>query len=336
MNKNITIIVGGQYGSEGKGKIAYDYARKNNSRIIFRPGGPNSGHSIVKNGKKIIFRHLSPAILLYNRICIFPAGSYINVNVLLTEIKEHNINPNRIMIDENAVIINDNHFDSNEEKVLGKKISSTIQGVGQALKDRIGRINYFEFAKDNLELYPYVVNKKKIYNLINSNYYGNILIEGTQGYGLSVLHSREYPYVTSRDTTAAGFLSECGLNPIDVKEIIMVLRSYPIRVGGNSGYMKNEISWDEITKRSGYPEKIKEFTSVTNKLRRVAEFNEILVKEAIRANNPTSIVMNHLDYIDYNCIVKNELTIKAQNFIDTIETKIERNIDKATFKPDID
>jgi len=65
-----------------------------------------------------------------------------------------------------------------------------------------------------------------------------VIIEGTQGFGLSLLHAADYPYVTSRDTTAAAFVSEAGLSPLDVDDIVLVLRAFPIRVGGNSGPFK--------------------------------------------------------------------------------------------------
>ena len=78
-----------------------------------------------------------------------------------------------------------------------------------------------------------------------------IIIEGTQGFGLSLLHSKYYPFVTSRDTTAAAFVSEAGLSPLDVDDIVLVLRAFPIRVGGNSGPLPNEIDWDTVTSESG-------------------------------------------------------------------------------------
>ena len=59
-----------------------------------------------------------------------------------------------------------------------------------------------------------------------------VLVEGTQGSGLSVYHSTFYPKATSRDTNAAGFISEVGLSPRLVSEIVLVFRTFPIRVAG--------------------------------------------------------------------------------------------------------
>src|SRR5207245_5595420 len=99
---------------------------------------------------------------------------------------------------------------------------------------------------------------------------GDVIVEGTQGFGLSLLHGPHYPHVTARDTTAAGFAAEVGLSPRQIEEIILVIRTFPIRVGGNSGPLEDEISWAEIQRLSGASEVQPEYTSVTGRLRRFA------------------------------------------------------------------
>jgi adenylosuccinate synthase len=127
-----------------------------------------------------------------------------------------------------------------------------------------------------------------------------VLVEGTQGFGLSVYHSDFYPHCTSRDTTAAGFLSEVGLSPRLVTEIVVVFRTFPIRVAGDqAGPLRDEITWQHIQRESGCPHPLNEFTSVTNKPRRVARFDWELARHAIRLNRPTKIAVNGLDYISY-------------------------------------
>src|SRR5690606_13520366 len=106
-----------------------------------------------------------------------------------------------------------------------------------------------------------------------------VMLEGTQGTGLSLFHGT-YPWVTSRDTTVAGCLSEAGISPNRVRKVIMVCRSYPIRVqnpaGATSGPMAREINWETVAERSGVPvEELQsnERTSTTKRKRRVAEFD---------------------------------------------------------------
>jgi len=126
------------------------------------------------------------------------------------------------------------------------------------------------------------------------------LIEGTQGFGLSLYHSPHYPHCTSRDTTAGGFLSEVGVSPLRVTEIVVVFRTFPIRVAGlQAGPLEPEIDWDTVRRESGYPHEIEERTSVTNKVRRVARFDWELALLAININRPTRLALNGLDYLDY-------------------------------------
>ena len=74
-----------------------------------------------------------------------------------------------------------------------------------------------------------------------------IIIEGTQGFGLSLYEGGFWPKATSRATTAAAALAETGLSPMDVDNVVLVIRSYPIRVAGNSGPLPGETSWEAIS-----------------------------------------------------------------------------------------
>ena len=137
-----------------------------------------------------------------------------------------------------------------------------------------------------------------------------------------MLHSSHYPFATSRDTTAAGFVSEAGLSPLDVDDIIVVLRAFPIRVAGNSGPLRSELSWDDVTRESGSGVPLAEYTSVTKVLRRVGRFDAELVRQALLYNAPTRIVLNHLDYIDAACIAHGGLTASAVAFLRSVEAEI--------------
>jgi adenylosuccinate synthase len=108
---------------------------------------------------------------------------------------------------------------------------------------------------------------------------GHVIVEGTQGYGLG-LHTKYYPFTTSGDCRAIDFLAQAGLSPWIANaelKVIVCFRPFPIRVAGNSGPMGAETTWDNL----GLP---KELTTVTQKVRRVAEWDPALVEAAIRAN----------------------------------------------------
>ena len=86
---------------------------------------------------------------------------------------------------------------------------------------------------------------------------GSIVVEGTQGFGLSLYHARKWPYRTSRDTTAHSFLGEVGLGVRDF-EVVMAIRTFPIRVSGGSGPLENEVTWGDVERLSGYPHSVTE------------------------------------------------------------------------------
>jgi adenylosuccinate synthase len=162
---------------------------------------------------------------------------------------------------------------------------------------------------------------------------GRVLVEGTQGFGLSVLHGGYYPYATSRDTSAAGALAETGLSPLDVDDVTLVVRAFPIRVGGNSGPLPNETTWERVTMAGGHDHDLMEFTTVTRRLRRVAEFTPELVVRALQCNRPTRLVMNHLDYVDHCACTTEQLTDAVRTFVRTVETTIGREIDLVGLSP---
>ena len=157
---------------------------------------------------------------------------------------------------------------------------------------------------------------------------GRICLEGTQGTALSLYHG-PYPYVTSRDTTVSGCLSEAGIPPRRVRRVVMVCRTYPIRVqsptGGTSGPMSQEITLKEISERSGILlEELEktERTSTTNRERRIGEFDWDLLRNASLLNRPTDIALTFTDYLTVdNRAAKRfeQLHSDTINFIEEIE-----------------
>lgn len=321
----ITIIVGGQFGSEGKGKVAHWYANKVDASAVVRVGGINSGHTVVDEQSNIsIFRILPTAAIDNSRKCVLPAGSYIDIALLQEEIVQSRINPENILIDPKAVIITNEHILSERGSNLSAVIGSTSSGTGAAVSMRVNRVPNLLFAKDVPTLSSFICNTAE-YLCGELRAGKEIVIEGTQGFGLSNIHTPYYPYATSRDTTAAGFLSEAGLSPLDVTNIVMVIRSYPIRVGGNSGPLPAETSWDDVSLRAGRGSTIREYTSVTKHLRRVANFDSEIVKSAIVANRPNVIVLNHLDYI--NEPTDEIIGPARRKFVESVESQIGQKID---------
>ena len=327
----VSVVIGGQFGSEGKGKVARYFAEKNGAAAVVRVGGINSGHTVIDaSGKPIVFRILPTAAIDRTVNCILPAGSYLDVDMLFQEIQQAGIALSKVKIHPNAAVITQREVQAEFSKNLSSRIGSTESGTGAAVCMRVSRDQAFKRAKDVDALRPYICDTNEFLREELSKGH-EILIEGTQGFGLSNLHSPYYPYATSRDTSAAGFLSEAGLSPFDVTNIIMVIRSFPIRVSGNSGPLTNEITWNDVTERARSLFPINEYTSVTKKLRRVGEFDPDIVKQAIDVNRPNKIVLNHMDYI-YD--IDNGLGSERRKFIEEIQHEIGSKIDYIGLNPE--
>jgi adenylosuccinate synthase len=329
----VSIVVGGQYGSEGKGKVAHFFAREMKASFAVRCGGPNSGHTVIdEQGNARIFQQLPTAAILPDVKLAICSGSYIDLDILLKEINETSLDTGRLFIDGDSVIITEELKNREAKSGLVDRIGSTGSGTGAAVAARINREESLLFAKDLPELKPFVTHvSEMLRNALDQK--KRIIIEGTQGFGLSPLHARHYPYTTSRDTTAAAFLSETGLSPLDVDDVILTIRAFPIRVAGNSGPLTDEINWQTVTEEGGHSQPVEERTSVTKHVRRVARFTPEIIRLAITVNRPTTIVLNHLDYL---CSPKSEKQYEIiNNFVNFIESSIKYRIKYLGFGPDI-
>ena len=300
----LTVLVGGQYGSEGKGAVASHIADQYGVHV--RVGSPNAGHTIWWNGEKHVMQSIPCGWINPYADIVIGRGALLNMKQFMKELV-HILTyypdfMSRLHIDPEAGILSEK-FHEQEGGTLGemhRRIGSTGEGVGPA---RVARINRdpaeFKQFKDVAAEYGLerciAPNTPKL--LAEWQDAGrNILIEGTQGSALSLLHSH-WPYCTSIDTNAAGIISEVGIAPARVTDVLMVVRTYPIRVAGNSGPMKNEITWDQLWDKMGRkfePEK----TTVTKKVRRIAEWDQELFEQACLLNAPTEFALTFADYVD--------------------------------------
>jgi adenylosuccinate synthase len=229
-----------------------------------------------------------------------------------------------------ARIITDEHKAWERTAGLRRAIGSTQSGTGAAVMATIARgANHFPLNSVQAEEVPELQEFLKdvgfeLRRLLDEGQ--RIVLEGTQGFGLSLIQGGYWPKATSRDTTAAGFLAEAGLSPRDVDDITLVIRCHPIRVAGDSGPLPGETSWEHIAAEAGLTVDIREFSTVTAKVRRVGHFDPEVVCRAIQVNQPSRIVLNHLDYVDPQ-VREGLLPAKARAFVEKIEAEISRQID---------
>ncbi|MET0406590.1 MAG: adenylosuccinate synthetase [Cystobacter sp.] len=326
----VDVLVGGQYGSEGKGQIASYLAPEYG--VLVRVGGPNAGHRVYEDLVPYTF-HLLPSgtrVAPQARVVLGP-GTTLSLTSLRREIADCRLEPGRLFIDPQALLIESMDV-TFEEASLREQIASTARGVGAATARKVLRTAAqppVRLAKDVEELRPFLRFTREVLEDAYARG-GRVLVEGTQGADLS-LHHGDYPYVTSRDTTASGCLAEAGIAPGRVRKTLLVCRTHPIRGqnpdGGNgtSGPMVGEISWEEVSRRSGLPlEELlaQERTSTTNRQRRVSEFDWALLRKAASLNAPTDVVLTFVDYLAAsNRAVRrfDQLTPEAHRLIENIE-----------------
>ncbi|HEV7640515.1 MAG TPA: adenylosuccinate synthetase [Gaiellaceae bacterium] len=324
---SVTVVVGGQFGSEGKGKVAQYASAAPDVAAAIRVGGSNSGHTaICRDGTPVVLRHLPTAAVLPEVLCLLAPGTYLDVSVLLDEIARVALDPRRLVIDPKAFVITGADRAAEAAGDLGAQIGSTNSGTGAAVARRIARSGDSRLARDIPELQPFIQETNPLMRQLLGRR-KRVVVEGTQGFGLSLLHSPHYPFTTTRDTTAAGAVAEAGLSPRDVDEIYLVIRAFPIRVAGSSGPLQHETTWEDVTEMSGASEPLAEYTSVTGRIRRVARFDPAIVQAAISHNQPTAVFMNHVDYIDAECGRRGELTETGREFVINAATSIGRSID---------
>jgi len=310
-----TVVVGGFFGDEGKGKIISYLAKKDNPTIVVRGGaGPNAGHTIKDGNTTYKVRMLPSGFLNKNARVMIGPGVVVNPQVFLKEIQEFGVS-GRVFLDNHCGIIEQNHLEQDSKGRLKEKIGSTGSGTGPANAERAMRT--LKMAKDIESLSSYI---KDVPDEINSALKNKeeVLVEGTQGTHLSLWHGT-YPFVTSKDVTAAGICADVGLGPKSVDEVLIVFKAYLTRVG--TGPMPGELTAEE-TEQKGWAE----FGTVTGRPRRAAEFDFNLARRAVMLNSATQIAITKLDVRFPECSgVKsmNELSSDAKSFIKNIEEKLE-------------
>jgi adenylosuccinate synthase len=306
-----TVIAGGFWGDEGKGKIISYLALKGPLDVCVRTGSVNAAHTIWYKGMRYAL-HMVPGGFVHDKCrLLIAAGSNVDVKQLLEEIKLTKVS-NRIGVDNQASIIEEKHSTQDKANAhLKSVVGTTGRGVGPAIEERVRRTA--KLAKDIPELKPYLADVSEEANkAIDKG--KNVLLEGTQGIMLSLFYGT-YPYVTGRDTSAAAICSEAGVGPTKVDNVLLVLKSFMTRVG--AGPMPGEISKEEAIKRGWF-----ETAAGTGRDRRSAPFNFELAKKAVTINGATQIAVTKLDCVYPECKgakTYEEMPKEARLFVDRVE-----------------
>ena len=305
-----TIVVGGQYGDEGKGKILSHLALEDDPSVIARGGvGPNAGHKILWKGTMYGLRLVPCGFVNENARLLIGAGVLVNPEVFLKEV-DLTKSSKRAGIDFRATAILPKHIEADKSE-NSKKIGTTGTGCGPAMTDRVTRTA--ATVSTIPELKPYLTDVVKEVNEAK-----DVLVEGTQGFMLSLLYGT-YPFVTSKDTSASTMAADVGLGPTQIDEVVMVTKSYTTRVG--NGPFPQEIAVDEAVKLG-----FQEYGTVTGRPRRTSKdlhFDDLRL--AAKINGATQIAITKIDVrFPGNAGVRKyeKLTQQAKDFVKGVEKEL--------------
>ncbi|MFH1126210.1 MAG: adenylosuccinate synthetase [Candidatus Altiarchaeota archaeon] len=349
----VSIVVGGHFGDEGKGKVIAYMALKDNPDIIARAGvGPNAGHTVYKDGRKYGLRMIPCGFVNESTRLYIGAGVLIDPQVFLKEVGETNTG-DRIHIDKRCAVIEDKHKQEDvRDKHLKSTVGSTGTGCGPANADRVHRT--IKLAQDVPSLKGFLADVPlELNNALNDG--KKILIEGTQGFCLSLFYGT-YPYVTSKDTSASSMAADVGLGPTKIKKVYVVFKAYMSRVG--SGPFETELDdkrakaplWKEIldaAKGKGIQgrnvnetvaEYLGEKGTVTGRLRRIGDFDYDLARYSTMVNGATDLVVTCIDKLFPECSRAKkyeDLSDRAREYTKRIEDEVGVRITLISTGPDV-
>jgi adenylosuccinate synthase len=329
------VVLGGQWGDEGKGKIV-DFLAEKADVVIRYAGGNNAGHTVVVGEKKYKF-HLIPSGIIHGKLNIIANGTVVDPEVLVHEIETlenmgFKVDENTLIVSSSAHTILPKHReeDNPAKSTHAKKIGTTGRGIGPCYRDKIARTGmriseyvesdsrYVEKIKPLVRDTCYIIN-----DAIDSG--KRILFEGAQGTLLDIDHGT-YPFVTSSNPTVGGALTGTGVGPKKIDSVIGVFKAYTTRVGG--GPFPTELGTEEQTNAEGVWENIepeyeehlrealekanegdeyyqgkymrlkgKEYGTTTGRPRRTGWFDGVAAKYSVMINGMTSIVITKLDVL---------------------------------------
>lgn len=356
------LIVGIQWGDEGKGKIV-DMLSQNYDLVCRSGGGHNAGHTIWVDGVKYAL-HLVPSGILHpNIINIIGNGVVVNPEVLIKEMSQFKNLEGRFYISDRAHLNLAYHslIDQAKERLKGDKaIGTTGKGIGPAYADKISRtghrvgellnpellstnlMNDFETNKVYLDaLGVQIPSKDEIYQELKGfkEALAPYIADTTQILWRAMGENKKillegaqgtlldidhgtYPYVTSSNTIAAGACTGLGLSPKSIGDVIGILKAYTTRVG-NGAFPTEDHGVDGQT----MCEVGKEYGTTTGRRRRCGWLDAVAVRYASMLNGVDSYALMKLDVLDGFKTIK---ICKAYEYQGQIIDYMPANLDEVT------
>lgn len=327
------LILGVQWGDEGKGKIV-DMISGNYDYVCRSGGGHNAGHTIWVDGVKYALRLMPSGVLHENVINIIGNGVVVNPDVLISEMAQFDNLKGRLFISQRAHLNLEYHslIDQFKESKKGSNaIGTTKNGIGPCYADKVNRCGHRMLELLNPEklcddLMLELEEKREIYNALNVKFptkdeilselkrykeiLGECIVDTTKMIWDALKDNKKvlvegaqgsmldidhgtYPYVTSSNTIASGACSGLGLSPKDIGEVVGILKAYTTRVG-NGAFPTEDLG--EAGERMC--EVGKEFGTVTGRKRRCGWFDAVAVRYASKLSGVDKFALMKLDILD--------------------------------------
>ena len=330
-----TVIVGLQWGDEGKGKTT-DFLAEQVAMVVRYQGGDNAGHTVVR-GDEVFKLRLTPSGVLYPHITsVIGNGVVVNPVTLISELDmltERGIDVRRVRVSRSAHVIMPYHIAldrANESRLETAKVGTTGRGIGPTYGDRAWRLglrmeDLLDRAVLTERLSRLVPDKNLLLEALGGDTFEvddlveqaagwgerlrdhlddttwlvqgalargeHVLLEGAQGTLLDLDHG-SYPFVTSSNAVAGGACTGGGIGPLQVDEVIGVVKAYSTRVG--SGPYPTELT-DETGQ--GIAARGHEYGTVTGRPRRVGWFDAVPLRYAVAVNSVRAIMLNKIDIL---------------------------------------
>ena len=327
------VIVGAQWGDEGKGKVT-DFLAEDADLVVRYQGGNNAGHTIVVEDTTYKFHLIPSGILHANKLCVLGSGVVIDPDKLISELDAldaQGVDTSRLRISDQAHYILPTHklLDQRAEDQKGSaKIGTTGKGIGPAYADKASRTGIrladpgnpqrlrqrlaqhltehhyetliSEWDTDKLASHLFRVYQRlspylcSVPHLINDALDADKRVLFEGAQGtLLDLDHGTYPYVTSSSPTAGGACASSGIGPTRIKRVIGIAKAYATRVG--SGPFPTEL--DNAT--GGHMrQEGQEFGTTTGRPRRCGWLDLVALRYAKRINGLTDIALTKLDVLD--------------------------------------
>lgn len=328
---NVTVLVGAQWGDEGKGKWI-DILAQEAEYVARYQGGNNAGHTLYVEGQKVVLHQIPSGIFQTGKISVLTSGVVVNPAELVQEIRKVKpfveLSPQRLWLSARAHVISPWHIflDSKREQESDQPIGTTKRGIGPTYAEKANRtgLRIGEYIDDQRRM-AWLDSMKRAFPGFESSLAQQadawqafhesaellrpfvcdaelmlrqaikegrkVLLEGAQGALLDINHGT-YPYVTSSETASGGAFASIGFAPRYIDKIYGVAKAYTTRVG--KGPFPTELK-DEVGQKLA--EKGREFGATTGRARRCGWLDAVALRYSLDVNGFDGIILNKMDIL---------------------------------------